>query len=442
MNRRLIAAVTTAVTASGLVTAIALSTTSATAASSADPAMLSAMARDLGITQEQAVERMAAEKAAGRTDSALKARLGSAYAGSWMDSTGHTLTVAVTDAALADAVRAHGAVPATARHSESTLEAAKAKLDARATTAPAEVPGWYVDVKANRVVVLANSGGEAEARAWAAGAGLRGAIVGVETSAEDPKPMIDVIGGNAYYFGQGRCSVGFSVEGGFVTAGHCGRTGTRTTQPSGSVQGSSFPGNDYAWVRVDAGNTPRPLVNRYPGTVPVAGSQEAPVGSSVCRSGSTTGWRCGTIQQKNASVTYPEGTITGLTRTNACAEPGDSGGSWLTGDQAQGVTSGGSGNCQTGGTIYFQPITEILQVYGLRLVTTDPGTTTTTTRPTTGTSPTTTTSTPPGGTWAPYTYYGTGAQVTYGGSTYRVIQPHTSMPGWEPPNVPALWEQV
>ncbi|GGS42126.1 alpha-lytic protease prodomain-containing protein [Actinokineospora fastidiosa] len=441
MNRRLIAAVTTAVTASGLVTAIALGS-SANAADTTDPAMVTAMARDLGITEEQAVDRMAAEKVAGQTDITLKSRLGSAYAGSWLDSTGHTLTVAVTDAALADAVRAHGAVPATVRHSASTLESAKTKLDVAAAKAPAKVPGWYVDVKANRVVVLANPGGEAAAKAWAAKAGLGSSILAFETSTEDPKPMIDVIGGNAYYFGQGRCSVGFSVEGGFVTAGHCGRTGTRTTSPNGSVQGSSFPGNDYAWVRVDAGNTPRALVNRYPGTVPVAGSQEAPVGASVCRSGSTTGWRCGTIQQKNASVTYPEGTIYGLTRTNACAEPGDSGGSWLTGDQAQGVTSGGSGNCQTGGTIYFQPLTEILQVYNLRLVTTGNNPpTTTTTRPTSPPTSTTTT-VPPGGTWAPYTYYGSGAQVTYGGASYRVIQPHTSMPGWEPPNTPALWEQI
>ncbi|SMC76855.1 alpha-lytic protease prodomain-containing protein [Lentzea albidocapillata] len=439
MNRKLIAAATAAVTAAGLTIAVAL-TTSATAADTADPAMLAAMARDLGISSEQARERLDAEKVAGQTDAALKSSLGSAYAGSWLDGTGRTLTVAVTDSALANAVRSRGAVATTAKHSVSALDSAKIKLDAKATTAPGAVPGWYVDVRTNKIVVLARAGGEAQARAWAAETGLRGDIVAFEASTEDPKPLIDIIGGNAYGVpGGGRCSIGFAVEGGFVTAGHCGSTGGRTSNPGGTIQGSSFPGNDYAWVRADAGNTPRALVNRYPGTVPVAGSQEAPVGSSVCRSGSTTGWRCGTIQQKNASVTYPEGTITGLTRTNACAEPGDSGGSWLTGDQAQGVTSGGSGNCQSGGTIYFQPLTEILQVYNLRLVTS--GGPTTTTQPT-GTTTTTTTTTPPSGTWAPYTAYGNGAQVTYGGASYRIIQPHTSVPGWEPPNTPALWQRL
>jgi streptogrisin C len=35
------------------------------------------------------------------------------------------------------------------------------------------------------------------------------------------------------------------------------------------------------------------------------------------------------------------------------------------------VTSGGSGNCTFGGTTYFQPVGEILSVYGLTLVTDD-----------------------------------------------------------------------
>ncbi|KOV80851.1 alpha-lytic protease prodomain-containing protein [Nocardia sp. NRRL S-836] len=434
MNRKLIAAATAAVTAAGLAAAVAL-TTSATAAGTTDPAMLAAMARDLNISPEQARERLDAEKVAGQTDATLKSQLGSAYAGSWLDGTGRTLTVAVTDPALTNAVRSRGAVATTARHSASALDSAKTRLDAKATTAPGAVPGWYVDVRTNKVTVLARSGGEAQARAWAAEAGLPGDIVAVEASTENPRPLIDIIGGNAYTIpGGGRCSIGFAVEGGFVTAGHCGSAGGRTSNPGGTIQGSSFPGNDYAWVRADAGNTPRGLVNRYPGTVPVAGSQEAPVGASVCRSGSTTGWHCGTIQQKNASVTYAEGTITGLTRTNACAEPGDSGGSWLTGDQAQGVTSGGSGDCRSGGTIYFQPVTEILQAYGLRLVTSGSPTT----------QPTTTTTTPPGGggTWAAYTNYASGAEVTYDGTSYRALQSHTSLPGWEPPNTPALWQQL
>ncbi|WP_433004444.1 alpha-lytic protease prodomain-containing protein [Kribbella sp. CA-294648] len=436
MSRK-IAALAAAVSAAGLVAAVTLTPLIPSnaaqyqeAAAAEDP-MLSALARDLRISPDEAKARLAREHKAAEVEGFLRTSLGTAFAGAWLDRDASTLTVGITDPSRAGLVRAAGAVPKAVPRSLTQLEALKNRLDSKASRAPKTVPGWYVDVTTNQLVMLTKPGKSQQAKAFAKASGVDAATVRFVTSTESPKPMIDIIGGNAYYIGSGsRCSVGFAVTGGFVTAGHCGRVGATTTQPSGTFAGSSFPGNDYAWVRVAAGNTPRPLVNRYPGTVPVAGSTEAAVGSSVCRSGSTTGWRCGTIQQKNASVTYPEGTITGLTRTNACAEPGDSGGSWLTGDQAQGVTSGGSGNCRTGGVIYFQPVNEILSVYNLTL-TVSGGNPPTTPPPTTP---------PPGGTtWQAGTTYATGSTVTYSGQRYRCLQGHTAQTGWEPPNVPALW---
>ncbi len=44
------------------------------------------------------------------------------------------------------------------------------------------------------------------------------------------------------------------------------------------------------------------------------------------------------------------------------------------------------------------------------------------------------------GAWAPNTAYAVNDTVTYSGSTYTCIQAHTSLVGWEPPNVPALWQ--
>ena len=67
----------------------------------------------------------------------------------------------------------------------------------------------------------------------------------------------------------------------------------------------------------------------------------------------------------NATVNYPQGTVSGLIRTTVCAQPGDSGGSLYSGSTAHGLTSGGSGNCSTGGTTFFQPVTEALSVYGV-----------------------------------------------------------------------------
>ncbi|MET7421651.1 lytic polysaccharide monooxygenase [Dactylosporangium sp. NPDC005555] len=58
-------------------------------------------------------------------------------------------------------------------------------------------------------------------------------------------------------------------------------------------------------------------------------------------------------------------------------------------------------------------------------------------------TPTPTATQPPaGGTWAAGTAYAVGARVTYGGVTYQCRQAHTAIAGWEPPNVPALWQRV
>jgi chitinase len=75
--------------------------------------------------------------------------------------------------------------------------------------------------------------------------------------------------------------------------------------------------------------------------------------------------------------------------------------------------------------------------------TTTPPTTTPTTGPTTKpptTTPTTPPTTAPGTTtWAVNTAYTVGQIVTYNGKRYQCRQSHTSLPGWEPPNVLALW---
>ncbi|MGI5150618.1 S1 family peptidase [Plantactinospora sp. CA-294935] len=345
-------------------------------AEAATAEMLTAMQRDLGLTAAQARTRISRDDQASRADAGLRKSLGRAYAGGWITPAGD-LVVAVTDRAQAARVTAAGAQPRLVARSAAQLDGVKSGLDRAAAKAPARsVPGWYVDAPTNSVVVLA-SGGTVAASAFVAASGVDAAAVRVVATTEAPRLYYDVRGGDAYYMG-GRCSVGFSVTGGFVTAGHCGRTGTATQGynqvAQGTFRGSSFPGNDYGWVQTNTNWTPQPWVNDYAGgNVTVAGSTESAVGAAICRSGSTTGWRCGTVQAKNQTVNYAEGSVSGLTRTNACAEPGDSGGSWLSGQQAQGVTSGGSGNCSSGGTTYFQPVNEILSVYGLTLRTSGGG---------------------------------------------------------------------
>ncbi|MDP9614414.1 S1 family peptidase [Streptomyces demainii] len=344
------------------------------------PEMLASMQRDLGLTADEARARISNEYRAGAAEPGLRKTLGGAYAGAWVSGNTAELTVATTDAEQSATITAGGAKAAVVKHSLNALTEAKRALDSAAAERPptAEAASaWYVDVKTNSVVV--QSARPDEAAAFVAASGADRQVVRVVESPERPGPLYDLRGGEAYYInGAARCSIGFSVaqgdRNGFVTAGHCGDPGDTTTGSNrvaqGTFQGSSFPGNDYAWVSANADWAPRPWVVGPEGSdVTVDGSQEAPVGSSVCRSGSTTGWHCGTIQQHDTSVQYPQGTVSGVTRTNVCAEPGDSGGAFISGSEAQGVTSGGSGNCTVGGTTYYQPVNPVLTAYGLTLTT-------------------------------------------------------------------------
>ncbi|RRO20717.1 trypsin-like serine protease [Saccharopolyspora rhizosphaerae] len=360
-----------ALAAAGLLTALTTPATLAEPAAPAEPGMIAAMQRDLGLTAEQAEARLAQEAVAARADSAVRESLGGSFGGSYFDADLGKLVVGTTDPAKADEVRAAGAEPRQVGTSEQQLDQIVEVLNGRSEQAPASVTGWYADVRQNTVVVTTQPGTAAEATGFVQDARVAQESVRVVESPAQPRTYADVVGGYAYYTAAGaRCSMGFAVQGGFVTAGHCGGQGEQTTQPTGTFAGSSFPGNDYAYVSTGSDDTGYPLVYDYSGGyVAVSGSSEAPLGASICRSGSTTGWHCGAVLAKNQTVQYQQGTVSGLTRTNVCAEPGDSGGSFISGNQAQGMTSGGWGDCRTGGETYFQPVREALSAYGLSLLT-------------------------------------------------------------------------
>lgn len=109
-------------------------------------------------------------------------------------------------------------------------------------------------------------------------------------------------------------------------------------------------------------------VNLGDQTLPISQAAEATVGQEVFRMGSTTGLADGQVLGLDATVNYPEGTVTGLIQTDVCAEPGDSGGSLFTRDGlAIGLTSGGSGDCTVGGETFFQPVTTALDAVGATL---------------------------------------------------------------------------
>ncbi|MDQ4102228.1 MAG: S1 family peptidase [Actinomycetota bacterium] len=321
-----------------------------------------------------AAQQLVKEVAAGAIVSTLGDTLGSSFAGAWLDPVTSDLVVAITDPAAVEQVRAAGAEPRLVARNLQALQSVMSLLDSRSAAVPDSVTGWYVDPASNSVVVSATD--PAAAKAFTSGQDA----VRIERVDARPVPLAGLRGGDTMTSNSGqRCSVGFNaISGGIryiITAGHCTKQGGTWTGPDGRPIGpaaeSSFPGDDFGLVEVTSSAWEQTDdVGTGSGNLTVTGDSPAPVGSKVCMSGSTSGFHCGQVKAVGETVNYGNGDVVrGLTRTSVCAEPGDSGGPFLTGTEAQGMLSGGTGGCLLGGQSYFQPVQEVLTTYGLTLIT-------------------------------------------------------------------------
>jgi streptogrisin B len=237
----------------------------------------------------------------------------------------------------------------------------------------ADVAGtaWTVDAKTHTLVVTADrTVSQAEINKIEQAAGGNAGALRIERTAGTFRKLIS--GGDAIYAPSWRCSLGFNVRSGstyyFLTAGHCTDgnppwyTNSSHTTSIGPTAGSSFPGNDYGIVKYTSSVAHAGTV----GSQDITSAGTPSVGQSVTRRGSTTGIHSGKVTALNATVNYGGGDIvSGLIQTTVCAEPGDSGGPLYAGTKALGLTSGGSGDCTSGGTTFFQPVTEALSAYGV-----------------------------------------------------------------------------
>jgi secreted trypsin-like serine protease len=119
----------------------------------------------------------------------------------------------------------------------------------------------------------------------------------------------------------------------------------------------------------------------------------------------------------------PEGHVINATQVSGIAYYGDSGGPMFYQGRQVGTCTGGSGP-----DVGYPSIANVLD--WIRSVTGVGD----------GTPPPPPPPPPGTGSWQPWVSYPVGAVVTYNGRSYRALQAHTSQPGWEPPNVPALWQ--
>ncbi|GAA0421139.1 S1 family peptidase [Streptomyces luteireticuli] len=310
---------------------------------------------------------------AGQLAQRIGADLKGASPGAYYDAAAKKLVVDVVDPASAATVRAAGAEPRTVGRTAAQLASARRTLDAQA-----RIPGtaWSVDPKTNKVVVKADSTvrGAKLDRLNKVIAPLGDSVV-LKHTAGTFRPTI--AGGDAIWAPSARCSLGFNVtkdgQPYFLTAGHCGNiSNTWSDQQGGSQIGqtaqSVFPGHDYALVQYTGGTDHPSAVDLYSGgQQQITQAAEATVGENVQRSGSTTQVHGGQVTGLNATVNYSEGTVTGMIDTSVCAEPGDSGGALFDGTSAIGLTSGGSGDCSSGGETFFQPVTNALGDLGAQI---------------------------------------------------------------------------
>lgn len=236
-----------------------------------------------------------------------------------------------------------------------------------------------------------------------------GAAWSFDAERDDVVPLADISGGEGYAWndtsesGWVRCSTGFTGYAAstgtptLLTAGHClsdwttadGVTRRVDQSLPAIVSGASLTlgatigtpvasatlfgagvGADAGLITAD-GVTSLPRVLTWGGgqsaptsgtPVSVKGTATAVAGAVLCRSGSTTGWQCGTILSAAESVAVP--TTTGSATVvsviaRVCALSGDSGGSAVMGRWAIGVTSwrtGTADTCEDGQLLGVSPL--------------------------------------------------------------------------------------
>ncbi|MGD8202412.1 cell wall-binding repeat-containing protein [Ornithinimicrobium sp. W1679] len=188
---------------------------------------------------------------------------------------------------------------------------------------------------------------------------------GVETVATTgpTTPAATVRGGAGVEFGSVICSWGFNGwyngDGRGISAGHCPYAGGGSVSIGGSTLGTvdwwqfGAPGSaweswgtDLATVDVVAGHSYPASVTTYASTVTVTGQAAPVVGMPVCKSGRRTGWTCTRVRSVgwqwigdgSGDINRPKRWVWSLFADTRVV-PGDSGGPWVSGHKAVGITS-------------------------------------------------------------------------------------------------------
>ncbi|MER6849793.1 alpha-lytic protease prodomain-containing protein [Streptomyces flaveolus] len=357
------------------------------------PEMVRALAASLGVSEEAAADRLDRQDAQ-QAKLAELAKRGIAGDGAFFDASGK-LIVNATDTAEAARIEKAGLDARVPARGQAALDKVKAELDALAAEkVPSGVVAWSVDMAADKVTVKVNNDRGAAAKAFLAKAAEHGSAVQIVRGQEKLEAKAAIYPGSKMTFNDTTqwCSVGYGARDRsgnqyLVSAGHCI---VNTLRYDGAAFAKGYKTRyalgtrsvDMGIATINPGHSITTSVGTWGqanGNVAVKGSSRAASGAALCKSGATTGWTCGTVGSYNNTVTYidrnggPDTVVSGLASSSVCVEGGDSGGAYISGNQAQGMTSGGPTNQQcTGGVYsrgssYFQPLDDALSYYGLTL---------------------------------------------------------------------------
>lgn len=355
-----------------------------------------------GIDENAAIVRLANEYDAAVKARYIEGRNLPGYAGAWFDAGTQGLVVATNQSKDFDAIKRTGASPVLVGYTLAELDTARTKiLDALVSDiGPGTAPESSVDVRTNTVLVGVVDSAMSQASEVVAALGLNAPIRLVPVVASDFGFSSDLRGADRTRNGTWGaasypCSVGASAEkvsgttytAGFATAGHCGSindafVANDGTTSIGSVKQSTYDyttgtetnNEDGAWVQTVSPWVTKSQINGYSDGIfnvngTWAGMLVAPVGTTVCRYGSTSGGPyCGQVSALNATYS-PTGSITlyGMIKARGtCTEDGDSGGPLvMPAGQIQGTDTGSPNthSCSISHStfdVYFQPITTTL----------------------------------------------------------------------------------
>ncbi|TPX58467.1 hypothetical protein SpCBS45565_g07998 [Spizellomyces sp. 'palustris'] len=263
--------------------------------------------------------------------------------------------------------------------STSDLEDLKSQVDAASEKHKPTGVTWYVDVPANNIAVSVWDIKRNDTNINAFINEVSSLGPGINVFHGSPETQLGFGINNGQQIDSANsitCSIGWWVKDGsgadlLMSAGHCLKHGGHNWFRTGLLIGGNTKNNfgpmDWGIIHVDAIAAPRPTtrITLYDNDkfLKISGFGRAPIGATVCKSGSTTQVTCGPVKAYDATVNYPAESVQvkGMTIADVCNRPGDSGGPLYQVDPnrpdhaiAQGIVSGYLDDICLGGV--YQPI--------------------------------------------------------------------------------------